>query len=382
MKVTRILLIMVFISCCLSSLSLRGQSTTSITIFGKVKEANTQNPIPYVTIVVIDKDGKTTGTVSSDDGSFAFTTTSGNKRIVISCIGYIKQTMNRSLMKSEDIGDVLLQPDTKLLSEVVVTGSKPIVRREIDKLVVDAKSLSVVSANAIDLLKRTPGLLVSEEGNVSVLGKGKLIILVNGRESHMTEQELAAYLKGMQSQDIERIEVMTTPPSKYSAEGDAGVINIVEHRKLSDFLCGSITDQDYTSKGHANDISGSLKYQRGQLFLYANSSIGFGNRKNKQIQEREYTEKDWNQTTTTRNENRYGSGDFGFEWMFSHNLNLGGQYSILYFSPDRTILEDVSLIEKRNQRRSNFIGNDQFSRKMMRHNGSLFVAKSWKITRS
>lgn len=134
-------------------------------------------------------------------------------------------------MGSVDLGEVLLQPDTKLLSEVVVKSSKPIVRREIDKLVVDAKSLSLISSNAIDLLKRTPGLLVSEEGNISVIGKGKVIVLVNGRESHMTEQELTAYLKSMQSQEIERIEVMTTPPSKYSAEGDAGVVNIVEQKK-------------------------------------------------------------------------------------------------------------------------------------------------------
>lgn len=90
MKTSKILLILISISCLLFPPPLRAQSTKSITISGKIKEANTQNSIPYATIVVIDSDGKTSGTVTTDDGSFEFTTTIGDKKIVISCIGYIR----------------------------------------------------------------------------------------------------------------------------------------------------------------------------------------------------------------------------------------------------------------------------------------------------
>lgn len=218
MKTNKALFILISASCFLFSLPLRAQSTKSITISGKVKEINTQNPIPYATIAVIDSDGKTSGTVTTEDGSFEFTATTG-KKIAILCIGYVKHTVEQEITESVSLGDVLLQPDVKVLDEVVVKGSKTIVRREIDKLVVDAKSISSISSNAIDLLKRTPGLLVSEEGNISVIGKGKLIVLVNGRESHMTEQALTAYLKGMQSQEIECIEVMTPPPLNIVQKG-------------------------------------------------------------------------------------------------------------------------------------------------------------------
>ena len=382
MKTSKILLILISISCLLFPPPLRAQSTKSITISGKIKEANTQNSIPYATIVVIDSDGKTSGTVTTDDGSFEFTTTIGDKKIVISCIGYIRYMTERKIMGSVDLGEVLLQPDTKLLSEVVVKSSKPIVRREIDKLVVDAKSLSLISSNAIDLLKRTPGLLVSEEGNISVIGKGKVIVLVNGRESHMTEQELTAYLKSMQSQEIERIEVMTTPPSKYSAEGDAGVVNIVEQKKISDYLGGTLTDQHYASKGHANDISGSLKYQKGKLFLYANTSLGLGNQKKENFQDRRYSGKNWEQISCIKNSNKYGSGDIGFEWILSKHFNLGGHYSILSFSPNREIREKVNAIENTNNSTYSFLSTDNIARKMLRHNGALFLIKNWDDNKS
>lgn len=377
MNTNKILLILISISCLLFSLPLRAQNIKSISISGKVKEAGTQTPISYATIAVIDQDGKTSGTVTTEDGSFEFTTTVGDKKIVISCVGYVKYTAERIIMESVNLGDVLLQPDAKLLDEVVVKGSKPIVRREIDKLVVDAKSISAIASNAIDLLKRTPGLLVSEEGNISVIGKGKLIVLVNGRESHMTEQELTAYLKSMQSQEVERIEVMTTPPSKYSAEGDAGVVNIVERRKLSDYLGGTLTDQHYASKGHVNDISGSLKYQKGNLFLYANTSLGLGNRKNKSTQDRKYSGKNWKQTSYMKSSNRYGSGNIGFEWELSKLFSLGGNYSILSFSPDRETQEQVNAIESITNLPYSFLGYDNISRKMLRHNGALYFIKKW-----
>ena len=382
MKTNIILLIQVAISCLLFSTSFRAQDTKRITISGKVKEAKTQKPIPYATIAVIDNDGKTSGTLTTEDGSFEFSTTIGNKKIVISCIGYTKYMIEREIMEPVELGEVLLQPDTKTLSEVAVKGSKPIVKREIDKIVVDARSLSAISSNAMDLLKRAPGLLVSEEGNISVIGKGKIIVLVNGRESRMTEQELTAYLKNMQSQEIERIEIMTTPPSKYSAEGDVGVINIVERRKLSDYLGGTLTDQHYASKGHANDISGSLKYQKGNLFLYANSSLGLGNQKKGNFQDKSYSEINWAQTSCTKNSNKYGSGDIGFEWVLPKHFNLGGHYSILSFSPNREITEKVSIIDNTNNSTNSFLNTDNISRKMHRHNGALLLIKNWDDNKS
>lgn len=313
MKIIRLLLVTIIVGLLVRTSPMSAQDLQSISIIGTVKEAGTQNPIAYATILLTDSSGNVAGSVSADNGGFEVKTTGGDKKISISYIGFIKHTIDLNLTASIDLGDILLQPDTKILSEVVVKASRPIVKREVDKLVIDAKSLSAVSSNAIDLLKRSPGLLVSEEGAISVLGKGKLIVLINGRESHMTEQELATHLRSMPSQEIERIEIMTTPPAKYRAEGDAGIVNIVERRKLSDYFGGTMSNQFYASKGQANDLSGTLKYQKGNLFLHVNSSCGIGALRREQVLEKRYSDKYWEEQSSTRNANKYASSDLGFE---------------------------------------------------------------------
>lgn len=377
MKTNKILLILLSIGCLLFSMPLEAQDTKSITISGKVLEANTKNPIPYATVALIGVDGKTSGTVTSENGSFEFTTEAGAKKIEISFVGYVKYTTERDITESVHLGEILLQEDAKVLSEVVVKASKPIVKREVDRLVIDAKSLSAISSNAIDLLKSTPGILVSDDGYVSVIGKGKIIVLFNGRESHLTDQELAAYLKGMQSHEIERIEVMTTPPSKYSAEGEAGVINIVERKKLSDYFGGSIIDQHLASKGQANDLSGSIKYQNGNLFLYANTLFGFGDLKNESFEDRTYSNTRWKQTSYITNSNKYGSGNVGFELNLPKKFNVGGNYSFTSFSPSRNVIEEVTVVDKMSTLDYTFNGYDDIYRKMIRHEGSMFLAKDW-----
>lgn len=382
MESNKIWLILIATSCLLLSLPLRAQDPKRVTISGTVKEDNTLSPIPYATIAVIDSEGKTSGAVTAEGGNFKFTTTLGDKKVVISCLGYVKYTTKLRITESIELGDIVLKPEINELSEVVVKGSRQMIRREIDKLVIDAKSLSSIGSNAIDLLKQTPGLLVSEEGKISVIGKGKIIVLVNGRESHMTEQELTSYLRGMQSQEIDRIEVMTTPPARYSAGGDAGIVNIVERRKLADYLGGTLSDQHYASKGQANDISGSLKYKNGGLFLYANASQGLGNRKSEAFQDRKYSSIDWAQTSRAKSSNKYSSGDIGFEWNLPKRFNLGGHYSILLFSPDREVREQVDTYDRGSKSTHSFMSYDDISRKMLRHNGGLFLAKSWRDNRS
>lgn len=377
MRLTRNLFASIILGFLVQTLPMSAQEARSLSVRGIVQETGVQTPIAYATILLTDSHGKVSGTTSAEDGHFELKVAEGSCKITVSYIGYLQHTIDLNITETVDLGEILLRPDTKLLSEVVVKTSKPIVKREVDKLVVDAKSLSAVSSNAIDLLKRSPGLLVSEEGAISVLGRGKLIVLINGRESHMTEQELAAHLRSMPSQEIERIEVMTTPPAKYRAEGDAGIVNIVQRKKLSDYFGGTISNQLYASKGQANDLSGSLKYQRGDVFLYANSSCGIGGIKGEQNLEKSYYDKYWLEHSSSSKANKYTSGTLGLEWSLPQNFKTGGHYALLSFSPDRTIGTNVTLTEGLQGTRRQFEGTTHIDRKMLRHNGALFLAKSW-----
>ena len=92
----------------------------------------------------------------------------------------------------------------------------------------------------------------------------------------MEGAELANYLRNLRAAAVATIEVMTTPPAKYAAEGDAGIINIVERKRLTDYFGGTVSDNHYSSIGQTNDAALSLKYKGGALSLYANATLGAG----------------------------------------------------------------------------------------------------------
>jgi len=357
--------------------SLKAQPTQSISLTGKVKEATTNKPIPYATVAIIDGEGKTRGAVTAEDGGFEITTPTGKMTLVVSCMGYAKHEAEQEVAKAEDLGDIFLQPDTKELDEVVVKAVKPMIRREVGKIVLDAKSLAPIATNAIDLLRRTPGLLVSDDGSVTVVGKGSLLILINGQEKHMTGQEFGTYLRGLQAGDIKTIEVMTIPPAKYSAEGDVGIVNIVLQRKLSDYFGGTVSDIHFVDKEQANDASLSLKYQNGSLFLYANGRLGLGNWLNETVYDKRYQARRLEQHQSDKRSNLYTDPSVGFEWGLPKNFTLGGHYSGLYFEPDHEVRDEVASVDNATNTESHFQGLTQNSHRLLRHTGGLFVKKNW-----
>ena len=357
--------------------SLKAQPTHSISLTGKVKDATTNKPIPYATVAIIDGDGKTRGAVTAEDGGFEITTPAGKMKLVVSCMGYVKHEAEQEVAKAEDLGDILLQPDTKELDEVVVKAVKPMIRREVGKIVLDAKSLAPIATNAIDLLRRTPGLLVSDDGSVTVVGKGSLLILINGQEKHLTGQEFGAYLRGLQAEDIKTIEVMTIPPAKYSAEGDVGIVNIVLQRKLSDYFGGTVSDTHFISKYQSNDAAASLKYQNGALFLYAGGMLGLGNENEEILRNRTYSQRKWEQHTDDKSANRYAGGNLGFEWGLPHQVVVGGHYAGISFTPDHEIEYMVNMEDEVSKKESHFRALNNIDNSIQRHNGGVFLEKHW-----
>jgi outer membrane receptor protein involved in Fe transport len=104
---------------------------------------------------------------------------------------------------------------------------KPFIEQQIDKTVVNVEN-SVVSAGstAIEILEKSPGVTVDKDGNISLKGKQNVMVMLDGKPTYMSSSDLANMLRNMQSTQLDKIEIMTNPPAKYDAAGNAGVINI------------------------------------------------------------------------------------------------------------------------------------------------------------
>ena len=152
-----------------------------------------------------------------------------------------------------------------VLKEVTVTANKPLVERKIDRLVFNVENS--IAAKGMDLMQAlalTPMLRV-DDNSISIVGKSGVSVMINGRILNLGGTDLANYLRSLRSDDIAKIEVITTPPARYEAQGNSGMINIVLKKNPAIGWSGSAssTYAQATYPGYANNLN--LNYQSHKL---------------------------------------------------------------------------------------------------------------------
>ena len=232
------------------------------------------------------------GALSDGSGSFEFEKIpSGEYLVNISQIGYKKFYTPKFSLDSDNpsvkLMNLILSEDSKQLSEVQVIAKKPFIEQQIDRTVVNVEN-SIVSAGAtaLEVLEKAPGVTVDKDGNISLKGKQNVMVLMDGKPTYMSASDLANLLRNMQSSSLEKIEIMTNPPAKYDAAGNAGVINLKTKKNQNMGLNGSATvgfGYGFYKSLPKENGSLNLNYRQGKLNLFGNFS---GNhRKNFQINE-------------------------------------------------------------------------------------------------
>lgn len=147
--------------------------------------------------------------------------------------------------------------DTAKLHEVIVRGDKTLYRQRPEGMVVNVES-SVLTrgSSALEVLERSPGVIIDHRNNsIALNGKNGVLVMINGKLMRMPVEQLVILLGTMSANDIERIELLTTPPSSYDAEGSAGIINIVlkkNRRKGTNGSASLTTGYGYREKGTAS----------------------------------------------------------------------------------------------------------------------------------
>src|ERR1700748_2458933 len=128
---------------------------------------------------------------------------------------------------SLNIPDVQLQPESKKLQDVVIVSKKTTIEVRADKVVFNVEgSINATGSNALELLQKSPGVMVDNNENISLKGKSGVKIYIDGKMTQLDSKSLADYLKSISSNDIESIEMIANPGAKYDASGNAGIINI------------------------------------------------------------------------------------------------------------------------------------------------------------
>jgi len=195
-------------------------------------------PVEFATVALINPltDKPIGGTTSDEKGRFTISTVSaGTYRIVVSFMGYESKTINNVVVKTTELllGVIQMQPDSRMLNEVVVTGEKPLIEDKEDRLVYNAdKDLTNAGGTAMDVLKKVPLLTIDPDGTVQLKGSSSIKVLINNKPSSIMARSISEALQMIPAELIKSVEVITAPSAKYDAEGTAGVINIITKNQL------------------------------------------------------------------------------------------------------------------------------------------------------
>lgn len=248
-------------------------------ISAQTMEEDKTTPLGFVNVALYEGDinGKLIKGVTSDlDGYFTLDKVEkGKYTLVLSYVGYktIELPVVLTAKKpSVNLGKISMTEDSQLLEGVEVRGQKSQMRFDIDKKVFDVTQ-SIVSegASASDALSNIPSVSVDNEGNISLRNNSSVTVWINGRPSGLSEDNRAQILEQLPAESIETIEIITNPSSRYSAEGSAGIINIVMKKEKKAGYYGGVSANGDTFGGYGASANINVNYNNIQAY----ASLGY-----------------------------------------------------------------------------------------------------------
>ncbi|PQJ78571.1 TonB-dependent receptor domain-containing protein [Polaribacter porphyrae] len=296
-------------------------------ISGKITD-DKNTPLEAVAVSLINFNTKkfVKAAITNTKGNFSLLNIKeDNYFLKIESLGFqTYKTRRFKLSESIDFGNLPLKTSSEKLDEVVIKTEKPMVQVLADKTVFNVQNtINAAGDSGFDLLRKAPGIVIDNNNNIIVEGKNGVLIYIDGKPSILRGEDLVNFLQTLQSTDIESVEIITQPSSKYDAEGNAGIINIVLKRDKTLGTNGSLTS-GYTQGdfGRFNN-SVSFNYRAKKTSLYGSISnaqgdnFGFLNlyriQNNTIFDAKTETVSDYNRTNTR----------FGFDYFANKKSTFG-----------------------------------------------------------
>jgi len=270
MRKALVIVILVF-----NSLQLFAQNTTG-SISGKITDS-LQHPLEDASVLLVTgaKDVTLKSALSDDKGAFVLENIKpGSYKLIISMTGFRKYSDSTLIIseakKNLDLGTIKLVNLSANMQGVTITAQRPPVERKIDRTVVNADQLlSAAGSTALDVLERSPGVSVDNNGVISLKGKNGVTIFVDDKPTYLSGTDLENYLRSLPSSSVDQIELMTNPPAKYDAAGGGGVINIRLKRTRVKGFNGSLNTAYTQGRYPKTNNSFNFNYRSGKYNLFS-----------------------------------------------------------------------------------------------------------------
>ena len=309
-----------------SNSNFQGYANMNFKVFGIVSDSETEEPLEYATISIKSKNNpeKIFGGLTDKDGKFSVDVNPGLYELKIDYVSFISYSNENLMVRGNtDIGNIPLELDVSMLDEVEVRAERTQVEIRLDKKIYNVgQDITVKGGNVSDVLANIPSIDVDFDGNISLRGNSNIRILINGKPSGLVGLSGPQGLRSLPSESIEKVEVVTSPSARYSAEGTAGILNIILKKQS---LLGFNGNFNLNLGIPRNEgLNGTLNVRNEKLNLFSTVNLRNSENSGSYFSETNYTR----QNLTIDEANDW---DYGNKNIF---INLGSEY---YFD-DKTSL--------------------------------------------
>lgn len=246
-----------------------------IKIEGKVLDKETQEPLEYATISLVNErfPDRIQGGITDANGIFDLEVFAGQYNITIEYIGFDKIILkDQTLRESKKLGNFELEISAEALNEVELVGERTEVEIRLDKRIYNVgKDITVRGGSVADVLDNVPSVSVDVEGNIALRGNENVRILINGKPSGLVGLSGPQGLRSLPAESIEKVEVVTSPSARYEASGTAGILNIIlKKEELEGFNGSFIVNGGFPTQYGGN---ATLNWRTKKLNVFSTTSV-------------------------------------------------------------------------------------------------------------
>ncbi len=287
-------------------------------------------PVPDASITVLSN-GKLIKTAITDAKGLAVfkNMVTGPYSFTITLLGYKTQTTDSFNFPAVHNTTIILQPASKTLQAISVTSKKPMIQYKEGKTIINVDAaVTNIGTTVLEVLEKSPGVIVDKNGGLSLQGKSGVLVMIDDKPTYLSGADLNILLSSMSSTQVETIELMTNPPAKYDASGNAGIINIKTKKNKVKGFNGSVTVAGTQGVYPKNNNSLILNYRTGKFNMFFNYSLNISKYYTEIYALRKYYDTD-NNIKAILDQPTYFYGRFT-----NHTIKTGIDY---YVSPKTTI---------------------------------------------
>ena len=301
-------------------------------VSGLVSDSDTDEPLEYATISLKNKrtPDKVFGGITGTDGKFSVEVPPGIYEVVIDYISFESYSNSNLIVRGNtDIGKISLNIDVSVLDEVEVRAERTQVEIRLDKKIYNVgQDITVKGGNVSDVLANIPSIDVDFDGNISLRGNSNVRILINGKPSGLVGLSGPQGLRSLPSESIEKVEVVTSPSARYSAEGTAGILNIILKKQNLLGFNGNFNVNLGIPRNEG--LNGTLNVRNEKVNLFGTVNLSNSENSGTFFSETNYTRQDL--TIEEANDSDYNNKNIffnlGSEYYFDDNtsLTISGYY--------------------------------------------------------